>query len=169
LLSEKFFSFCHPICNSVICNQAIGIGALEIRTCKACCRDETGAVCGERARGGGTGLPRAFGAKPCPALQRTRPLLCPSVLKTAYTLSSSTLFLLLDLKCLKTMPICSYPHQAKGMMVEPKRNSMPCHFNSSNTSFPPMQNLREKIVALINALHTDSSLFLLVRFLCTWI
>lgn len=57
------------------------------------------------------------------------------------------------------MPICSYPQQAKGMMVEAKRNSMPCHFNSSNTSFPPMQNLREKTVALINALHTDSSLF----------
>ena len=94
--------------------QPTGTGALEIRTCKACCRDETGAVHGERARGGGTGLPRALGGEPCPALQRPRPLLGPRVLKTAQTLLSSTLFLLLDLKCLKTVPICSYPHQAKG-------------------------------------------------------
>lgn len=150
--------------------QAIGIGTLEIRTCKACCRDETGAVCRERSWGGGTGLPRALGAEPCPALRRIWLLLCLRVLKIAYTLLYSALLLLLDLKCLKTMPICSYPQQAKGMMVEAKRNSMPCHFNSSNISPPPpMQNLHEKTVALINALHTDSSLFLLVRFLCTWI
>lgn len=117
--------------------QAIGIGTLEIRTCKACCRDETGAVCRERPWGGGTGLPRALGAEPCPALRRIWLLLCLRVLKIAYTLLYSALLLLLDLKCLKTMPICSYPQQAKGMMVEAKRNSMPCHFNSSNISPPP--------------------------------
>lgn len=133
LLSEKFFGFCHPICNVSSNRHSHWV---EIRMCKACCWDEAGAVLwGEGLEEEGLRLPGFLRAALLPYST-----LCSFSAQVSWkqhtnTLLSSTLFLLLDLKCLKNRLIWYHPHHAKGMMINPKRNSLPCHFNSSNAPF----------------------------------